>query len=353
MDEFDLSGIGELELSGWDELWRSVGEAETGSTGIGELITSLASGGVSIDGAGLLEKLGNAALGMFRESFSSFAALIAVAVAAAVIGVISRDKEGLGSASGFLCFGMSAALAAYNLAALVRLAYSAADELSRLMEAATPVLAATLAATGSTGTGALMSPLTAFLNLSVTGAFKGIIMPVAAAAGVAAIIGVLSGENNMKELFGFLKSAAKWITGAVFTVYFGVVSIEGMTVARADTIAVRTARYTLDKSVPIVGGAVSGTLDTLLASATVIKNAAGTAAVVTAFVIAATPLMKIACSSLACKAVAALCEPLGESRIAGLLSRLSEVCSLLFACLTAATVMFMITAGLVIAAGNP
>ena len=248
---------------------------------------------------------------------------------------------------------MGAALVAYNMARIVALTAASIDALTKCIETVTPVMSAALAATGSTASGTLMQPLSAFLSLAVSGAFKNVVLPLVSAAGIASMLGVLGENGSFEHMFGFFKSAVKWIIGAVFTIYFGVVSIQGITVARADSIAMRTARYAMDKSVPIVGGAVSGTLDTLLASASLIKNAAGAAAVLTAVLVAASPLISIACSGLACRAVAGLCEPLGDKRIPGLLTKMADVCTLLFATLTAVAAMFIITAGLAFAAGNP
>ncbi|HWQ57938.1 MAG TPA: stage III sporulation protein AE [Clostridia bacterium] len=354
MSDIDLSGIGELDLGAWEALWRSFsGSSPFGYAGVKDMILALASGSGGLSPASVLEAVKQFALEAFRQSFASYAALIAVAVLAALMGVISKEKDGIGSAAGFLCFGMSAALVAYNLARVVALTAASIDALSNCVETVTPVMTAALAATGSAASSTLMQPLTAFLSLAVTGAFKNIVLPLVAAAGMASMLGVLSESGSLEHMFGFFKSAVKWIVGAVFTVYFGVVSIQGITVARADSLAMRTARYALDKSVPIVGGAVSGTLDTLLASATLIKNAAGAAAVVTAVMVAATPLIAIACSGLACRAIAALCEPLGDKRIPGLLTKMADVCTLLFATLIAVAAMFIITAGLTFAAGNP
>lgn len=354
MSDIDLTGIGELDLGAWESLWESFGgSASLGFSSIKDLIASFTSGDGGLSASSVLEAVKQLALAAFRQSFASYAALIAVAVLSALMGVISKEKDGIGSAAGFLCFGMGVALVAYNLARMIMLTATSIDVLSKCIETVTPVMTAALAATGSAASGTLMQPLTAFLSLAVSGVFKNLVLPLASAAGMASMLGVLSESGSLEHLFGFFKSAVKWIIGAVFTIYFGVVSIQGITVARADSLAMRTARYALDKSVPIVGGAVSGTLDTLLVSASLIKNAAGAAAVVTTVLTAASPLISIACAGLACRAVAALCEPLGDKRIPGLLTKMADVCTLLFATLIAVAAMFIITAGLTFAAGNP
>lgn len=55
----------------------------------------------------------------------------------------------------------------------------------------------------------------------------------------------------------------------------------GIGARSSDSVAVKTAKYAIDKGVPIVGGAVSGTVDTRAEGASLIKNSAGLAALVT------------------------------------------------------------------------
>ncbi len=350
MNGIDITG---LDLDAWEKLWQSLSDGSAlGFAGVGDFIRAVADGS-ALDGATLLDALANAVKQSFSNSFAAYVSLIAVAILSSVMALISREKDGLGEAAGFLCFGLGMAAVSYNMARMIKLASSAIETLTACMETVTPVMSAALAATGSAVSGALMQPLTAFLTLCVARVFKDLVLPLVMAAGMAAMLGSVGGNGSMKHLFGFMRSAIKWITGAVFTVYFGIVSIQGITVARGDSIMLRTARYTLDKSVPIVGSAVSGSLDALIASAAVIKNAAGAAAVVTTVLAVASPLIAIACAALACRAVAAICEPLGDSRIPEMLTRSADVCTLLFAVITAVAAMFMITVGLTFAAGNP
>ena len=193
----------------------------------------------------------------------------------------------------------------------------------------------------------------AFLSVTITGFFKSVILPLTVAGGTAVIVGGLTQRMGLAQLHKFIKSAVKWLTGAVSTIYFGIVALQGLSMGGSDSLALRAAKYTLDKSVPIVGGIASGTLETVLGSAVLIKNAVGAAVMLTVVGVAISPLLQIACAGLACKAMAALCAPLGgDGRIPKLLGDLSDVYNNLFAAVTAVALMFIISAGLVMAVGN-
>ncbi len=350
MNGLDFSG---LDLGAWEAFWQSLAAGGPFSGGLRELMAQLGDGSLLADPAALMDWLGEAALAYFKRGFGAYAALIALAVVCAVLGILTDGGQGIGAAAGFLCFGMGAALVSYQLTALISMTRETIAKLSSFMELSAPVLAVALAASGATATGAGISPLTAFLLSAVTGAFKSVVLPLATACAVCAVLSLITDKGRLEHMFSLLKSAIKWISGAVFTVYFGAVAVQGLTVARTDGIALRTAKYTLDKSVPIIGGAMSGTLETVLGSAALVKNTVGVAALVTIALIAAAPMLTIACSGLAARAVAAVCEPLGESKLPALLGKASDVCNALFAVLTAVIMMFMITVGLVLAAANP
>lgn len=288
-----------------------------------------------------------------RESMGAYASLLGVALISCVAEILCGGREGIGETVGILCFGMSAAAVSYALMRQVALASATIDALTAFTEIAAPVLSFSLAAVGSVTLSGAIQPMMAFLSVTITGFFKSVILPLTVAGGAAVIVGGLTQRMGLAQLHKFIKSAVKWLTGAVSTIYFGIVALQGLSMGGSDSLALRAAKYTLDKSVPIVGGIASGTLETVLGSAVLIKNAVGAAVMLTVVGVAISPLLQIACAGLACKAMAALCAPLGgDGRIPKLLGDLSDVYNNLFAAVTAVALMFIISAGLVMAVGN-
>lgn len=343
------------DLGAWKQYYENLPEsvrAVWDDANLTELIERIA-GGEGIAYENILAAFQGAALYALRESMGAYASLIGVALISAVAEILCGGREGVGETVSILCFGMSAAAVSYALMRQVAVARAAIDALTAFMEIATPVLSFALAAVGSVTLSGAVQPMMAFLSTAIAGFFKSVILPLSVAGGAAVIIGGMTQRMGLAQLHKFIKSAVKWLTGAVFTIYFGIVALQGLSMGGADSLALRAAKYTLDKSVPIVGGVASGTLETVLGSAVLIKNAVGAAAMLTVVAVAFSPLLQIACAGLACKAIAALSAPLGgDGRIPKLLGDLSEVYNNLFAAMTAVALMFLITAGLVMAAGN-
>lgn len=343
------------DLGAWEAYYQSLPESVRSiwdGADLTAIVERIAAGeGLSYEN--ILAALGNAALYALRESMGAYASLIGVALISCVAEILCGGREGIGETVSILCFGMSAATVSYALMQQVAVARAAIEALCAFMEIATPVLSFALAAVGSVTLSGAVQPTMAFLSTTIAGVFKTVILPLTVAGGAAVIVGGLTQRMGLTQLHKFIKSAVKWLTGAVFTIYFGIVALQGLSMGGADSLALRAAKYTLDKSVPIVGSAASGTLETVLGSAALIKNAVGAAAMLIIVGVAVSPLLQIACAGLACKGVAALCAPLGgDGRIPKLLGDLSDVYNNLFAVVTAVALMFIITAGLVVAAGN-
>ena len=341
-----ISGIDGLDLSEWEKIWNGVAPNADLNAFI-ELLVSVE----GIDGISILEFIAELAIKAFKENIGAYSIFIAITLLSGIVGLISSNDDGVGKAAEFMCFGIAAGIGIKILTSMISLAINTINQMNAAMETITPVLAVVLAGTGSTVAGTLLQPASSFISMSTVVVFKNMVLPAILAAGIVAAYSGFAGSSA--GMFGLFKSAVKWLMGAVFAVYFGIVAIQGITVARADSIALRTARYTIDRSIPIVGGAVSGSLDSILASTSLIKDAAGAAGAATAVAVALSPLINVACAGLCCRAAAALCEPLGNKQISVFLSRMAEVMNMLFAVVTAVAIMFIMAMGLTFAAGNP
>ena len=251
-----------------------------------------------------------------------------------------------GGAGALVCAAIGTSAAAAKLSVLIASAYGAMDSLCSCMELIAPVLSAAIAASGEAASSAALSPLAAFLSGTVAGVFKSTVLPLCAGAGVCAMLSALTGEEKLSKLFKLIKSLIRWLSGAVFTLYFATVGIWGIGARSSDSVAVKTAKYAIDKGVPIVGGAVSGTVDTVLEGASLIKNSAGLAALVTLALVVLSPLASMACNAVCARGTAAVCSALGDARISTLMERVADAINGLFASVLAVAAMFMATCAL-------
>ena len=71
-----------------------------------------------------------------------------------------------------------------------------------------------------------------------------------------------------------MRSVVNWGAGVLMTGFLGLSAVRALLSAGYDSAAVRAARYAVDNLCP-VGGEVANTMDALVSSVLLVKNAAG------------------------------------------------------------------------------
>lgn len=341
-----MNGIGtdSLDIDAWAQLWAELEGQSFGFT-LNEFISSVAAGKLNNDPSGLWQGIITFIVQALKLGMKGYAVMIGIAVISAIMGIISADAGTFGSGA-FACTALGVANAAQRLGALASLAYKTVEALCGCIELIAPVLSTAIAATGSLSTSAAFGPLAAFLSQTVAGTFKNTVLPLCAGAGVCAMLSALSAEERLAHMFKLIKSAIRYISGGIFTIYFAILAVWGLGARASDSVAVKTAKYALDKGIPIVGGAVSGTMDSMAISAGLIKNSAGVAALITIALAVLPQLISIGCNTLCARGAAAICSALGDKRMPTLLDRLADTANGFFAAVCVAAAMFMLTCGL-------
>ncbi|MEA4970466.1 MAG: stage III sporulation protein AE [Candidatus Pelethousia sp.] len=343
------------DLSEWQQSYASLSpevRALWGYESAGELIASYALGEGDI-GENLLQGLWEAAVVAVRQGIASLGTVIGVALFIGLLDALLGEGQGsVKEIASFLCYGVCVAVLSGVMAAQLGLAAEAIGDICRLLEAFAPLLATLLAAVGATASAGMAQPLFVFLSGTVAKTVQGLLLPAVMSAGVLHIVGALTGRKQLDHVAGTIKSFAKWMIGGITTVFLGSMALRGMSVGGADSISFRTMKYALDKSLPLVGGVVAGSLDSVRGCTLLIKNAAGIAAVFIALGMVLTPLLRLAGMNLAFRITAALCAQLSDERMPKLLNDLADICRYMFACVAAVALMYVLTMGLIMALGG-
>ncbi len=359
-DDTEILGETALQLQEYNlDAWQAAADSFSGELkglwdgkSMREWMLAYASGETDAPYEGLAARAWSAVMAGVRGNASILCMLLGVSLLTGVIGLLFDGEQGLREILSFVCASMAVSAGAAFFLHLIAEAKDTLMRISGFSAQTVPVLSTMLSATGSVASAGMMRPLMAFLSGSMIAFFTDFVLPVIAAAGLLTIAGSLSAKDELKRFSKLLKSLCKWAIGFVFTVYIGTISLQGMSLAGADSIGLRTVKYTLDKSIPVIGGAVSGTLDTVRGCAVLVKNAAGAATVLLTLAYVLEPAIEIWAASFTLKICAALCTPVSDGRIARMIEELGELCVYILAAVLAAALMFMILSGMCMAMGN-
>ncbi|HWR23038.1 MAG TPA: stage III sporulation protein AE [Feifaniaceae bacterium] len=350
------SALDGADVGKWNETYSALPEdvkALWGGKDLYTLISGYALGEGEYLGGTVQEALAHLLKSMLPDVLPMIVSLLAIAVLSGFLRAMSEaNMSGVNEIAAFVCQCFAIGVAMVSFLSLADIARDTIERTSTFMELAFPPLLTMLTAAGGIASAGIFQPAMTMLCSGVSVALQKVVLPVILTGGVLGMLNNITGKVQLGQLFHLSKTVAKWMIGLISTLYFGVTSLQGLTAATFDGVSIRTAKFALDKMVPIVGGMVSGTVDTVLGCAVLVKNAAGVAAILITFGIVVVPLLRIAVGMLSFRLAAAVCEPIAEPRIPKMLASIGDVLTYLFAAAASLSVMFMITVGLIMGAGN-
>jgi len=91
---------------------------------------------------------------------------------------------------------------------------------------------------------------------------------------------VMESGIDLSRLSGFLKKTYTSVLGVLTLILTLCLSAQNLIASRADSVAMRSGRYAIGQMIPVVGGALGGSLDTLAASLGLLRGLAGTCGVI-------------------------------------------------------------------------
>ncbi len=217
------------------------------------------------------------------------------------------------------------------------------DSTVGLMQVIMPVLITLLVLIGFPITSAVLNPIfiggVTFINV----VFKNFLFASIAVAFAILVINNLSKNIRLKKLSSFIKQINLVSLGAMFTIYLGLVSMQGLYVKNIDNFTVKTAKFAIGNFIPVVGGFVSDSVDILLSSSQLIKGVFGGIGLVLLVAICLVPVIKILSIVIVYKVSAIVVEPIGEEGISSFLNEVANLMVLMLAAIIAITIMFFVT----------
>lgn len=215
-----------------------------------------------------------------------------------------------------------------------------------------PILLTLMIGTGATASAGVFQPIVAIFSTYIADFFKFLVMPLFLFSFVFGIISNLSDSIKLDKFNSFISSLFKWSVGLVFTLFFAMFAIQGISAGKFDSISIRTTKYTIKSYIPIMGGYLSDGMDLILASSVLIKNSIGLVGILMILNIILSPLLEIAIFSIFMKLISAILQPMGNNKLSNFLSSTSKTITMLSTCIIAIGFMFLVSVGLVMTSSN-
>lgn len=239
-----------------------------------------------------------------------------------------------------------------NFSSIITLTKEAVANMISFIQLLFPLLMTLMLASGSVVSVNLVQPIILFIINLISNIFQTIIIPIILVSTALSIISRISDRIQINKLSKFLKSSSIWIIGILLTIFVGVLSIEGTLGSSVDGITAKTAKAAISSFIPVVGKVLGDAVDTVIGCSAILKNAIGIIGVIVVISICIVPILKLAVITIIYHLTSALCEPIADSKIVGLIAQMADTFKILLAILCSISVMLIIGITLVINISN-
>ena len=294
-----------------------------------------------------------AALGIFMREVGALiqmmlSVMLPVVLASLLMHTLSPQSDSLSAMSRSACFVL--VLTPVIVTTLGELSHTRQTivTMTRHMERLLPMLTAL----GGSASSAFLHPMVAAASGSMVFLAREVILRLVMCTCAVTAVNHLSDRAHLTRMAQLLRGAVCWLLGVSFTVFLGAMSLQGVTSASIDGVAIRAAKYAVDNFVPVVGGMFSDTMDTLVGCTLIVKNALGVAAVLVLVGALVGPLLRTLAVVFMLRLSAALLEPIADGDIVCAIGDFSRTVVLFFITMLCVGTMYFLLIVQVLLVGN-
>ena len=226
---------------------------------------------------------------------------------------------------------------------LIRLGTDTVQEISQYERLLAPVMTGALAAQGGISRSGTLYAATVFVDTLLSSAVTDLLTPLIYLFICMSIAGKIFNQSFINDIKQLLKWAMTWGLKTVLYVFTGYVSITGVVSGSADAATLKATKLTISSMVPVVGGILSDASEAVLASAGIMKSAAGIYGMLALIAVAVGPFLRIGVQYLLLKISAGICQIIGASQAGGIVGDFSDAMGIVLAVLGTVTVIFLIS----------
>lgn len=293
--------------------------------------------------------------------FKEVKTVLSMCITIVVIGIICSLIKNLQSAFSsdsiseiafYACYALMIIVLTRTFIISLDLAKDIITEISGFMSKLLPILVVMLGVAGGFTESATMDPIVLGTTIIIPKIYLNIILPLILITFVLQFTNNISTEPKISNLCSLVKSAVLWIQGLILTVYIGLLTVRGITASTIDAVTLKTAKFTIDNFIPIVGKTFSDAITSVAGYSLIIKNAIGSVGLIVLILIIIYPIIKIFLSSIILKISSSLLEPIADKRITKAVFSAGDSLVLILSSVLCVSLMFFVLIAMMVSAGK-
>lgn len=211
-----------------------------------------------------------------------------------------------------------------DLRGMLSLCTQTLDQTAVFSTALLPVMASALTISGAPITATATQGVTMFAMDLLIRFITSVLVP--AVCAYIAIITVNAALGN--DILSGLASFVKWMTAGslklILTVFIAYLSISGAIGGSVDAVTLKTAKFAVSGSVPVVGGIISDAAESMIAGMSAIKNTVGIVGMLGVAAICIGPFVQVGINYLLFKAGSAALSPVCSTPMEKLMTGIGD-----------------------------
>ena len=254
--------------------------------------------------------------------------LVAITILTSMLQTVSGNAKYVVHVAGALSVGL---LLIEPSNSLINLGVQTINELSEYGKLLLPVMTAAMAAQGGVSSSTALYTITALFNTLLTYGITKIIVPTMYVYIAFSIANSVLGNEMLLRFRNFANGLMTWgLKGSIY-LFSGFITVTGVVSGAVDASAVKATKLIISGTVPVVGKIISDASETILVSASVMKNTVGIYGIVAMVAILIGPFLQIGIQYIILKITGAICSILGSDRPTTLIGDFTSMMGFLLA----------------------
>ena len=319
-----------------------------------EMLKSLNKGDLSFSPAEILKGIWKLMLGEVYSGTKLMAIVLVMSVMSSYLTGLksSFGESSVSLAAFYACYIMTAGTAAAAFYETAKCAGEAVYNVSLFMKIIVPSIVTMLYTSGAIISATTLQPVILLMVEIIVPVVQTVFIPAVMVVAALNIVNGISEKFKTDKMIKLLNNGVRWGLTIMLMVFVSLTGLKSLVSGGVDGLAIKLSKFATSNLVPLVGGILAESVETVMGCSVVIKNSVGVLGIICLILASAMPVLKLGAMIIIFRITAAIAEPVSEPKIVACISSLADSVGVLFSIVVAVTVMFIIVVTIMINTGN-
>ena len=289
-----------------------------------------------------------------KEALVTIASIMIIVIIHSILKAISENlgNENVSKIAYYIEYILIVTLIMTNFSNIITDMKLAVQNLTSFANTLIPLMITLMITTGNIVSSGMLEPILLLIITFIGNFMTNILIPIVLVSTALGIISKISDQAQVGKLSKFLNSSMVWILGTVLTLFVSFVSVQGGLTSSIDGVTAKAAKTAISSVVPVVGSILGDAVNTIMGWSNIIKNAVGVVGIIVIIAICIKPILQLAVLSITYYLGSALCEPVADDKVIGIMEQMGGTFKMFLAVMCAMTVLLIIGIAIVMKISN-